>query len=243
MALQSSGAISLDDIHVEAGGTTGTLASINDSDIRDLINKTADTSMAFNEWYGASSYVSPSLETSAIFDLSSFANGSAALKVNDGVNSQTFTKTSATQLNDWIESVSISSAAGRDIVVTFIIKDADGTARDNFYIAGGTANTSNWSFVNSNASLTTVSGTVSGTVSLDKTLGELSDAQVTSKSLSSSNQVCSNITGDPGEIYQLSVKFTGVDSGHLVSGTNMVFQHEDDDDNVEYVRQWKIDLS
>lgn len=54
MALQSSGAISLDDIHVEAGGTTGTLASINDSDIRDLIGKTAGASMAFNEWYGAS---------------------------------------------------------------------------------------------------------------------------------------------------------------------------------------------
>jgi len=117
MALQSSGEISLNDIHVEAGGTTGTLASINDSDIRGLISKTAGASMAFNEWYGASSYVSPSLETSAIFDLSSFANGSAALKVNDGVNSQTFTKTSATQLDDWIESVSISSAAGRDIVV------------------------------------------------------------------------------------------------------------------------------
>jgi hypothetical protein len=54
MALQSSGAISLDNIHVEAGGTTGTLASINDSDIRDLIGKTAGASMAFNEWYGAS---------------------------------------------------------------------------------------------------------------------------------------------------------------------------------------------
>lgn len=54
MALQSSGAISLDDIHVEAGGTTATLASINDSDIRDLIGKTAGTSMAFDEWYGAS---------------------------------------------------------------------------------------------------------------------------------------------------------------------------------------------
>jgi len=54
MTLQSSGAISLDNIHVEAGGTTGTLASINDSDIRDLIGKTAGTSMAFNEWYGAS---------------------------------------------------------------------------------------------------------------------------------------------------------------------------------------------
>jgi hypothetical protein len=54
MALQSSGAISLDDIHVEAGGTTGTLASINDSDIRDLIGKTAGASMSFNEWYEAS---------------------------------------------------------------------------------------------------------------------------------------------------------------------------------------------
>lgn len=243
MALQTSGAISLNDIHVEAGGTTGTLASINDSDIRGLISKTAGTSMAFNEWYGASSYVSPSLETTAIYDLSSFANGSAALKVNDGVNSQTFTKTSSTQLDDWIESVSLSSAAGRDIVVTFIIKDADSTARDNFFIAGGTANTSNWSFVNSNASLTTISGTVSGTISSSKTLGELTDTQINNQVLTVANQVCSDITGDPGEIYQLSVKFTGIDSGHLVSGTNMVFQHEDDDDNVEYVRQWKIDLS
>jgi putative intracellular protease/amidase len=54
MALQTSGAISLNDIHVEAGGTTGTVVSINDSDIRNLIGKTAGASMAFNEWYGAS---------------------------------------------------------------------------------------------------------------------------------------------------------------------------------------------
>ena len=37
MVLQNSGAISLDDIHVEAGGTSGTSASINDSDIRKTI--------------------------------------------------------------------------------------------------------------------------------------------------------------------------------------------------------------
>lgn len=55
MALQTSGAISLNDIHVEAGGTTGTLASINDADIRGLISKTAGTTMSFSEWYGASS--------------------------------------------------------------------------------------------------------------------------------------------------------------------------------------------
>ena len=34
MTLQSSGAISLDDIHVEAGGSTGSQATINDADIR-----------------------------------------------------------------------------------------------------------------------------------------------------------------------------------------------------------------
>ena len=54
MPLQSSGAISLNDIHVEAGGTSGTQASINDSDIRALINKASGATMSFSEWYGAS---------------------------------------------------------------------------------------------------------------------------------------------------------------------------------------------
>lgn len=54
MALQSSGAISLNDIHVEAGGTSGTQASINDSDIRALIGKSSGATMSFSEWYGAS---------------------------------------------------------------------------------------------------------------------------------------------------------------------------------------------
>ena len=54
MALQTSGAISLNDIHQEAGGTSGTQASINDSDIRDMISKSSGATMSFNEWYGAS---------------------------------------------------------------------------------------------------------------------------------------------------------------------------------------------
>ena len=57
MALQSSGAISLDDIHVEAGGSTGSQATINDADIRALISKSAGAQMAFNEWYGASASI------------------------------------------------------------------------------------------------------------------------------------------------------------------------------------------
>ena len=58
MALQSSGAISLDDIHQEAGGSANSSCTINDSDIRDMIDKSSGATMAFNEWYGASSGLS-----------------------------------------------------------------------------------------------------------------------------------------------------------------------------------------
>lgn len=57
MALQSSGPISLNDIHVEAGGGSGTTATINDSDIRGLIGKGSGVQMSFSEWYGASATV------------------------------------------------------------------------------------------------------------------------------------------------------------------------------------------
>ena len=53
MALQSSGAISLNDIHIEAGGSSGTLCSINDADIRGLIGKTSGAQSSFSEFYGA----------------------------------------------------------------------------------------------------------------------------------------------------------------------------------------------
>ena len=53
MALPSSGTISLNQIHVEAGGSSGTLATINDSDIRGLISKSSGAQMSFSEWYGA----------------------------------------------------------------------------------------------------------------------------------------------------------------------------------------------
>lgn len=57
MALPLSGAISLNDIHIEAGGATGTLASINDADIRGLLSPTpaSGSTMSFDDWYGASS--------------------------------------------------------------------------------------------------------------------------------------------------------------------------------------------
>ena len=57
MALQSSGAISLNDIHIEVNGSSGSQCSINDSDIRGLIGKSSGAQMSFNEWYGASNIV------------------------------------------------------------------------------------------------------------------------------------------------------------------------------------------
>lgn len=53
--IPTSGAISLNQMHTEAGGASGTTASINDADIRGLISKGSEATMSFNEWYGASS--------------------------------------------------------------------------------------------------------------------------------------------------------------------------------------------
>ena len=64
MALQTSGAISLNDIHIEAGGTSSTSATINDSDIRGLtaasgytIPTGSGTAIDFGDFYGASSII------------------------------------------------------------------------------------------------------------------------------------------------------------------------------------------
>lgn len=64
MALQTSGAISLNDIHIEAANSyhSGSNCTINDADIRALIGKSSGATMSFNEWYGASS----SLETQTV---------------------------------------------------------------------------------------------------------------------------------------------------------------------------------
>ena len=56
MALQASGLITLDDLHVEAGGTSGTLCSLNDEDIRDIIGVASDGSQNIQQYYGQSSF-------------------------------------------------------------------------------------------------------------------------------------------------------------------------------------------
>ena len=58
MALQTSGQISLNDIHVEAGGSSGSQATLNDSDIRGLIDKASGAQNAISEYYGAAAETS-----------------------------------------------------------------------------------------------------------------------------------------------------------------------------------------
>lgn len=56
MALQDQGVpISLNDLHVEAGGSSGTTCSLNDADIRDIIGKAANATNSLFEYYGQSS--------------------------------------------------------------------------------------------------------------------------------------------------------------------------------------------
>ncbi len=59
MGLQTSGPISINDLHLEAGGSSGTMAGMNDSDIRDMIDKASGATASLSEYYGASSEVNP----------------------------------------------------------------------------------------------------------------------------------------------------------------------------------------
>ena len=47
----------MNEIHVEAGGSSGSQCSMNDADIRGIINKGASTQSRMGEWHGASANV------------------------------------------------------------------------------------------------------------------------------------------------------------------------------------------
>ena len=84
MALQTSGHISLNDLHVEAGGTSGTQASINDSDIRALISKASGAQSTFSGFYGASSSI-----LSTTMTIGTFTSTGYVSSTNNGYNDHT----------------------------------------------------------------------------------------------------------------------------------------------------------
>lgn len=93
MPLQTSGAISLNQIHVEAGGSSGTQCSLNDSDIRALINKASGATSSFSQFYGASSSLFSATMTvgSNIIAPTQYGGGSTSYGFNDQTRSGLFT--------------------------------------------------------------------------------------------------------------------------------------------------------
>jgi len=98
MALQTSGAISLNQIHIEAGGSSGTSVTINDADIRGLtaasgytIPTSSGSTIDFGDFYGASSgyVITEGTTTSGDLDGYSQINGSFGSINNSTWNSAT----------------------------------------------------------------------------------------------------------------------------------------------------------
>lgn len=70
MPLPTSGQLNLNQIHVEAGGTSGTAVNLNDADIRGMtagsgrtINSSVNTAIEFSDFYGASGASSSTART------------------------------------------------------------------------------------------------------------------------------------------------------------------------------------
>ena len=66
MALPASGQITLNEIHIEAGGTTATEVTINDADVRALISASSgQANLSFADFYGASAAVTINITLTA----------------------------------------------------------------------------------------------------------------------------------------------------------------------------------
>lgn len=112
MPLQTSGAISLNEIHVAAGGTSGTTVSLNDSDVRSLAGVPSGA-IDFADFYGASS--SWTL-TEGGTSTSSYANYGFSISGNFGSISPT-THNSATIQGIYSNSVSVKGSTSYSLFV------------------------------------------------------------------------------------------------------------------------------
>lgn len=208
MALQTSGAITLNQIHVEAGGNSGTTASLNDADIRGLIGKASGATMSFSEWYGASAYTAPTIDTS--FLSTPTANGYATYRVTDGVTSFTGQTSSFADR----QTINLNTAAGRSLVVTIHARDTDGSGGQDFVKGWSTTGAATIDSSNVLVSGVTASSLLTSTVGTSAT-------------------TLYNITGlpDPGDRVQVSIRVTVTSA--MIGGRFLLYYNDDPDDDSE----------
>jgi len=146
MALPSSGQITLNQIHVEAGGSSGSQAAMNDSDIRAMIGKGSTSQNAFSEYYGVSSasptitYKGRSYTTGNGFPSGSFNLSSgtkivvAAMQLASSSGGNTYmtmggsSMTEAAGLQSYgNNSAGVSIGAGGDVAIYYLVSSASGS--------------------------------------------------------------------------------------------------------------------
>ena len=237
MPLQSSGPISLNDIHVELGATSGTTVSLNDADVRALGGFNSTEAVPVAEFYGISAYTSPITTTSAIADLSGLIQRSSAIKIDDGVTSTLYTDyyTSTPVTSNITRTANFTSKAGRDVVITFIYKDLDSGSTD--IISFGAGSTGNWSWNPSRNVFTDISGNAMSTASERTTVLNVSGAA------SSTYAIVDNISGDSNDIYQVSMKFLNLASNQGSSAQDVLIRHDDDEDGTGMILRWYLNFS
>ena len=143
MALQTSGAISLNDIHQEAGGSNGTQCSLNDSDIRALIGKSSGAQNSFNEYYGASSSftytISSSTQNLNVRNGAIAAGWDGSAELNVVLNSNVYVWSDSTSTAAMIISGSFPNGMSMTVNGFIIGKGGDAAIRAGVYTQLGQA--------------------------------------------------------------------------------------------------------
>ena len=175
MALATSGALTLDQIHVEAGGTTGTTCSLNDSDIRGLtaasgrtINSTLGTNIDFADFYGATggvpdsfgkTGVTPATQSVLVTEYFVYFNES---KVALGTGTFTTNGTNA-KLSETSEFLDSAGNTQEILYISHYSNKSPTGAKVRVYLAGHNASTSTWTLTYDGVNITGNSGFTKGT--------------------------------------------------------------------------------
>ena len=138
-------------MHTEAGGTSGTACTLNDSDIRGLIGKSSGVSMFFNEWYGAA----------AEFQVN-FTPGFWTIQLGGGANQVRGSGVSVfnnTQYGSFTSATSQASFFGGNALLRIHNRHQNLTGNGSFYITvqGVVSNNDNDAFATANVNGTSLS--------------------------------------------------------------------------------------